>query len=385
MDLSVKDKRLNIYLMYLIVFLQGFVFYGPVSTLYRLERGISMYQIFYIESIFWILMIALEIPWGFFADRFGYKKTLLISNLLFFISKIVFFKAYSLGMFILERVLLAFAISGLSGCDIAFLFNSSEGTKSQKIFGNYAALATGGYLLSALISTGMVRISIESTAFYTIFPYLLAALATIFLKDTKNINREKIMIKNSLRTILDNKAIILLVIAIAFIKESTHAASVFLNQLQYIRSGIGIEMFGLIAVGVQIVSLSSAKSYMLSDRLGKNNSIGFLLLAVLVGCGGLIFNADKILSVLLIMLVAGSMSLIEPIYIEIQNRAIFTSDRATLLSIYAMIGNVIAALINPVIGKAADFSVQAAFMVCVIISGLAFLFFSLYKRRTVSE
>ena len=81
LDLSVKDKRLNIRLMYLIVFLQGFVFYGPVSTIYRLERGISMYQIFYIESIFLVLMIALEIPWGFFADSFGYKKTLLISNI----------------------------------------------------------------------------------------------------------------------------------------------------------------------------------------------------------------------------------------------------------------------------------------------------------------
>lgn len=380
MELSIKDKKLNINLMYLIVFLQGFVFYGPVSTLYRLERGISMYQIFYIESIFWILMIFLEIPWGFFADRFGYKKTLLISNLLFFISKIVFFKAYSLGMFILERVILAFAISGLSGCDVAFLYNSSQGDNSQRVFGNYAALATLGYLLGALISTKMVAISLESTAFYTIFPYLLSVLASLFLKDTSRIIREKIMIKNSFQRILDNKALILLVVAIALIKESAYAASVFLNQLQYIRSGISLEMFGLIAVLVQVLSLSSAKSYVLTDRLGKNKSIGFLILGVLVGCGGLIFTIDKILSVILIMLIALSMSLIEPIYVEIQNRAIITKDRATLLSIYAMIGNIIAALINPVIGRAADFSVQAGFMVCVVISGLALLFFSSYKK-----
>lgn len=381
MDLSVKDKRLNIYLMYLIVFLQGFVFYGPVSSIYRLERGISMYQIFYIESIFWILMIALEIPWGFFADSFGYKKTLLISNILFFISKIVFYRAYSIGMFILERVLLAFAISGLSGCDIAFLFNSSEGTNSQRVFGNYTALATGGYLIAALISTGMVRISVESTAFYTIFPYLIAALATLLLKDTKTTIREKVRLRDSFKHILGNKAIILLVIAIAFIRESAYSVSVFLNQLQYIRSGIGIEMFGLIAVGIQLLSLSSAKAYVLSDRLGKNASIELLVLVVLAGCLGLIFTANKILSVILIMLIAGSKSLIEPIYIEIQNRTIFSSDRATLLSIYAMIGNIIAAILNPVIGKAADFSVQAAFMVCVLVSGLAFLFFKLYKNR----
>ena len=385
MELSVKDKKINIYLMYLIVFLQGFVFYGPISTLYRLERGINMYQIFYIESIFWILMIALEIPWGFFADRFGYKKTLLISNILFLISKIVFFRAYTLWMFILERVLLALAISGLSGCDIAFLYNSSEETNSQKVFGNYAALATGGYLIGAAFSTSMVRVSLESTAYYTIFPYLMAALATAFLRETKNITPEKIMLKNSFKSIFHNKRLILLVIAVALIKESAYAASVFLNQLQYIRSGIGIEMFGWIAVGVQLVSLSSAKSYVLSDRIGKNKSIGFLILGVSLACFGLIFTADKILSIILIMLIAGSMSLIEPIYIEIQNRAIFTKDRATLLSIYAMVGNLIAAIINPVIGKAADFSLQGAFATCVILSGLGFLFFKLYTKKVADN
>jgi len=371
--------------MYLIVFLQGFVFYGPVATIYRLERGISMYQIFYIESIFWILMILLEIPWGLFADNFGYKKTLIISNIIFFVSKIVFFRAYSLALFILERVLLAVAISGLSGCDIAFLYNSTEGSNSQRVFGNYAALATAGYLIAAIFSTEMVRISVGSTAFYTIFPYLIAAIATFFLKDIKIKDRLNLGIKVSFKHILDNKVIIFLVLAVAFIRESTHAASVFLNQLQYLRSGIGIEMFGLIAVGVQIASLSSAKSYVLSDRLGKNNSIGFLIVAILVGCFGLIFTVDKILSIVIIMLIAGSMSLIEPIYIEIQNKAIISADRATILSIYAMIGNLIAALINPIIGKAADFSVQSAFIVCVAISGFAFLFFKLYQRYNINQ
>ena len=76
--------------MFAIVFLQGFIFYGPIATMYRQARGISMYDIFIIESISWILMIIFEIPWGWFADKFGYKKTIIISNLIFFVSKIIF-------------------------------------------------------------------------------------------------------------------------------------------------------------------------------------------------------------------------------------------------------------------------------------------------------
>ena len=41
----------NIYLMYTIAFLQGLVFYGPIATLYREARGLSVFQITLIESI----------------------------------------------------------------------------------------------------------------------------------------------------------------------------------------------------------------------------------------------------------------------------------------------------------------------------------------------
>ena len=45
----------NVYLMYAIVFLQGFVFYGPVATLFRQARGLSMSEIFLIVPIHLIL------------------------------------------------------------------------------------------------------------------------------------------------------------------------------------------------------------------------------------------------------------------------------------------------------------------------------------------
>ncbi len=115
------NKRLNIYLLNLIVFLQGLVFYAPVATIYRENRGISLSEIFIIESIYMVFIILLEIPWGIFADKFGYKKTLLLSNFIFLVSKVIFFKANSFTLFFIERLLLAFSISGLSGCDSSMI------------------------------------------------------------------------------------------------------------------------------------------------------------------------------------------------------------------------------------------------------------------------
>ncbi|MBB6214211.1 MFS family permease [Anaerosolibacter carboniphilus] len=381
MDTLIRSKRLNIYLMYLIVFFQGFVFYGPIATIYRQSRGISMYQIFLIESVFWILMIVLEIPWGYFADRFGYKKTLVISNVIFFISKIVFYKAFSFYMFVFERILLAIAISGLSGCDIALLYASSEDGESQKVFGIYNALATAGYLIASLMSTLIVEYSIDKTGFYTVFPYGIAIILTILIKDvqTNEKIKEKMGIKDSFKNIMHNKPIMILVISIAFVREVFQATSVFLNQLQYIRSGIDIRYFGILAVMIQIANLSSAKSHILSNKLEKNKSIEMLIICIMICCFLLIFTQSQIFSVILIMLISGSMSLINPIVLEIQNKAIITGDRATMLSIYAMAGNIVAAIINPLIGKAADISVQTAFGTCVLIVFCGYGLFLIYK------
>lgn len=97
----------NFLLLSIIAFLQGLVFYGPIATLYREARGITIYEIFVIESIFMLLMILFEIPWGCFADKFGYKNTLVIAFLFNFISKIVFYKANSFNLFLIERIILA--------------------------------------------------------------------------------------------------------------------------------------------------------------------------------------------------------------------------------------------------------------------------------------
>ena len=84
-----KDKK-NIYLLYAISFLQGLVFYGPVATLYRQAAGVSVFQITVIESISLALCIAFEMPWGLVADRIGYRKTMIITCGIYFISKVVF-------------------------------------------------------------------------------------------------------------------------------------------------------------------------------------------------------------------------------------------------------------------------------------------------------
>ena len=139
----------NIFLMYVITLLQGMVFYGSVSTLYRQAAGISLFQITLIESISMILTILLEIPWGIVADKIGYKKTFVLCSVLFFLSKLVFWRADSFGAFLFERILLAAVLAGLSGVETSLLYLSAKGRDTQKIFGINSTLSVVGLFLAS--------------------------------------------------------------------------------------------------------------------------------------------------------------------------------------------------------------------------------------------
>ena len=349
--------------------------------MYRQHRNLSLSDMFFIESISWILMIIFELPWGWFADKFGYKKTLVISNFIFFISKIVFYKANSFCMFLLERVLLSLSLAGISGCDIALIYSSVEQEEIEKVFGRYNAFSNGGYLIASGIFSILVRQSMDCTAFWTIIPYAVAAVLTLFLKEVKMQCEKKPKFKQSLLTAFKNKSIIILVISSALISEVVQAVSVFLNQSQYLRSGINIKYFGILAVVMQIVRLSSIKAYKFSIKLGENASIQILYIVITICCAILVVTSNAVLTVLSIIAICGSASIISPIILDIENESINNIDRATLLSIFAMFGDLAGAGANVIIGKTANISIPAGFITCVVMCVCAYILFCVYKKK----
>jgi MFS family permease len=262
------NKKVNVYLMYIIVFLQGFVFYGPIATLYRQNRNLSLL--------------------------------------------------------------------GISGCDIALIYSSINKEESEKVFGIYSAFSTGGYLIASFMYGVFVKQSMDSTAFYTIIPYAVAAILTAF----------------------KNTSIIILVISFALINEVVQVVGIFLNQSQYLRSGIDIKYFGILAVVMQIVKLISVKSYKVSAKLGDNRSIEILYIIIAICCTILVFTSNGTLTILSIMLIFGSTAIISPIVLNIENKSINTSNRATILSIFSMFGSLASSGANVIVGKTTEIPIS---------------------------
>jgi MFS family permease len=376
----------NYLLLSIIAILQGLVFYGPIATLYRESRGITIYQIFILESILMLLMILFEIPWGWFADKFGYKNTLLIAFLLNFISKIIFYKADSFSMFLIERIILAVSLAGVSGCDIALLYNSVGEAKADKAFSWYNAFSAMGYLIATLCSAFIISVSMDFTVWITIFPYGFAVILALFIKEVPHESNKKESFINVLKIIGKSKHMIPFLFSIALITEVSHSIMVFLNQLQYKRSGIDVKYYGFILAVVQVASMLTSQTYKVTRRFGEYKTFVFITCTITISCFLLAKTSNPLISVLLIVLIGLVQSISLPISSNIQNKSITIANRATVLSAYAMTIDVFSSSVNIVIGKASSYSIQISFILCGIITFSALLlsiyFFKTHKGKS---
>ncbi len=358
----------NIYLMYAIAFLQGMVFYGPVATLYRQACGVSVFQITVIESISLFLCILLEVAWGVAADRIGYKKTMVFCCVLYFLSKIVFWRASGFGGFLAERVMLSVVIAGLSGVDTSILYlscNSGKETEnSQKIFGMYNSLQMAGLLAASAVFSLFVGENYRLAGFLTALSYGCAAVLSLGLTEVSQERADRICfgrLKETLVHTLQDRRLLLFLLAAALLTETHQTVTVFLNQLQYEKCGLGNAAIGYIYIAATLLGMCGVYSARLTEKIGRRAAGLLFGTAASISCAVLALTGHAPLSVCGILLLRISNSLFEPFQTEIRNRMVHTEYRATALSIHAMLMDGVGVGTNLVFGALAKNSLAAAF------------------------
>ncbi|HRY72616.1 MAG TPA: MFS transporter [Spirochaetia bacterium] len=372
----------NVRLLIAVSFLQGFVFYGPVATLYRRAYGLALDELFLIESVSWILMLLLEAPWGWFADRFGYRRTLVAGNLLFAASKLVFAGASGFGGFLAERLVLSVAVAAISGCDSALLYRSSREGEAERNFGLQSAAATAGIVLASLLSPLLYGVSLRWTAYATILPYSAAAALSFLLSDEgAPPPRERRFVLSSLKRLLSDRRLLLLLASGALAAEVSRSLVVFLGQLQYERSGIPRAWFGLIFAALQLVPIVAGAAGALSRRIDRRAVILSCLAAELLSVLVLLLApARAAVSLLALAGVSASAALFAPYFQAVQNELVGTGERATALSLNAMVVEGVAAAANLGVGRAAEASLSRGYLLCALLLAAALALSPLYLR-----
>lgn len=360
-------------LLYAIALFQGMVFYGSVATLYRQAVGLTFFHITLIESISLGCALLLEIPWGYAADRIGYKRTLVLCSFLYCLSKLVFWRAHSFGGFLAERLLLSVVLSGLSGCDSAFLYLNAQGMNAKKAFALRSALETAGLLVAAVSFSLFLSGNYRLTALLTFAAYAIAFLLSLFLTDVKPAaepqNRCALTPRALLGEVLADRRFLCYLIACAFVMETNQTITVFLSQIKYLQSGVPVHLFGYLFLLTTLVGMSAMGAPSLGGRMGESGLMLLAGAACLLLCAG----TSPFSSVAGVLLLRACASILYPMMQDAQNRQVRHANRATVLSGYSMLMSLIAVFTNLLFGWLADLGASFAMLLGALLSGAGFL------------
>lgn len=374
--------------MYAVALLQGMVFYGPIATLYRQAAGISIFQITLIESISLALCLLFELPWGIVADRIGYKRTMVFCCVLYFISKLVFWKADGFGGFLVERIMLSIVISGLSGVDSSILYLSCQKNRSQKVFGIYNNLQTAGLLMASAVFSLFIKDNYRMAGLLTVISYAAAAILAFFLVEVKSSEKKEAKAREFaglFKNTVNNRYLLLFLIAVALLNETHQTVTVFLNQLQYIKCGLSNTAIGYIYILVTLAGMLGGFSERLTHKMGLRKIAPFLYISAATACLILGLTSSPWLSALSIIILRISFSLFQPLQTELQNRQVLSDNRATELSINAVIIDGVGITTNLVYGRLAEIDIALPMFSGVFLCLIGFLFFQVWQRGTAGS
>jgi predicted MFS family arabinose efflux permease len=122
-------------------------FWMPVFFLYFSQR-LSLSQVLRLEAIYYLCIVLVEVPSGYFSDRYGRRLTLLIASAALFVAYVIFFFGDNFGEFAVAQAFLAVGLAFNSGTDTSLHYDSLASLGRESEFGDREAIVARNSMLA---------------------------------------------------------------------------------------------------------------------------------------------------------------------------------------------------------------------------------------------
>ena len=331
-----------------VCFLNGLVFFAPVALLVRTQAGVSEHVFFLLQALLSGVIFLGEIPTGFITDKIGYRKSLILAQVLLLGARSLLLAAFvsrSLALFVVEAVVEGIAVCFTSGTGSAYLYDL-YGENGYLVKTAHAEnFGTAGFIISTVAYAGIYKISgMEGLLITTVVMDIIAVVCSFFLRSesSKTIiaDRKEVQIL----AIFKNKKAFLFVISLAIFSIAWLLIN-FFYVVKLENCGLPVEWMSLIILSYSAVQMLSEPILgKLSD--GKNGKSGRgklpAVTAAAAGVAFLFFGVVKFrAAVLLLMLILPLLlNLPEYLLMNLENQFVDEaecgSQRAAMLSVLNM-------------------------------------------------
>ena len=331
-----------------VCFLNGLVFFAPVALLVRTQAGVSEHIFFLLQALLSGVIFLGEIPTGFITDKIGYRKSLILAQVLLLGARSLLLAAFvsrSLALFVVEAVVEGIAACFTSGTGSAYLYDL-YGENGYLVKTAHAEnFGTAGFIISTVAYAGIYKISgMEGLLITTVVMDIIAVVCSFFLRSESSkaviADRKEVQIL----AIFKNKKAFLFVISLAIFSIAWLLINFFyVEKLE--NCGLPVEWMSLIILNYSAVQMLAEPILgKLSD--GKNGKSSREKLpavtAAAAGVAFLLFGVVKFrAAVLLLMLILPLLlNLPEYLLMDLENQFVDEaecgSQRAATLSVLNM-------------------------------------------------
>ena len=344
----------------------GFDFYVPVSAFFLESRGLSLTDIFMLESVLVASILVAEIPAGVIGDRFDRRRLVCAGFVFNAIAEILFAAGTNFSIYALSFVMSGLSIAMLTGVQDAYIYDSlgdDADAKAVGAWGHLSALMLTAGVTGSVVGSALGSIDISLPALLSAAMAVVAAVCVAFLPQQNPKTHDKhpetswVSLKIGVKLLFTSP--LLLYVAVGSSASFALFNAVYtLNQPLFAAQDVPIATWGVIAGAGQL--LAAGYNYAagrIEKRVGRKTA---LLLAMGYGAAGFCLMAvPHVLAVVSgFLLVVVGIHARGPITSAVTNKLIPAHRRATVLNVASSVGSLVGIVVNPLVGLGAEESTR---------------------------
>lgn len=374
--------------------IRSFMVVMPIITLYFIESGLSIRDIFVLQVIFSVLIVLLEVPSGYFADVFGRKGSLVLGVVVGTLGFLTYYLVAGFWGFAIAEILLAISAAFLSGADSAFLYDTlqqyGEADQHARHQGRIISATRISEAVAALAGGFLATIITLKSIFLVEFLIMALAIPIAFsMKEPEQVSskeRRKSILQILSFALRENKKLLYLNIFSGVISTVT-LVMVWFAQPYWEELEVPLFYFGVMWAGLNVlVAVGAFFAHRLEKYFSFRTLFGFIAILPII-LYGLLALGVKYIALAIIPLFWLLRGIFQPISLDYINRETDSSTRATVVSISQLFGRAFFSVLSPFLGWVADlWSFEVAFaasaLVLGILSVLSFLFLYSSMRKS---
>jgi MFS family permease len=361
----ISSYRGNIWRLFAVQALLMFILWVPIWVVFLQRKGLSLTQVGLLEGVAWTITAFLEVPTGAIADRWGRKVSIAVGALLYGLAMFLILAEALSPAFLLGYALWNSSSAFVSGADSALLYDSlkadGRAAEAAKQSGRYAALNQASQGVASLVGAAIATIDINLCFAICGFLGLAAAGLVLTIHEPPRSNEEGEQylgywknLKTAVRIAARRPVVRALVLLNATILTVPLVVYYVLLQPYSVGVGLPLAALGVVVIGVQLSTVIASWLAHRTESHFELASVVAVSLAVLIAATIILATVPSIPSLALMLAVALVPALLTPLLSARLNHLIPSGQRATILSLGALLFELGLAVAMPLLLAFAD-------------------------------